>query len=223
MTTMAFDIDGTLFDCGDIVADAFNEGARRFGAIHGVKLRIASREEIMSVVGKPTEEIFKRLYPEIGTDKQPELLQTCQLALSGMVRQGGGLLFDDVKTVMKSLHDDSYRFFAASNGTIEYISAILETHDLIRYFMKPLIVIGGSIINKTDIVRHYIEHVLDGDPVIMVGDRQSDLEAARDNGIPFIGCAFGHMGSSEVEGERWIARKFKDIPALVKQIEERGI
>jgi phosphoglycolate phosphatase-like HAD superfamily hydrolase len=220
MTTIAFDIDGTIFDCGDIVADAFNEGARRFGQIHGLTLRMASRDEIMSVVGIPTDEIFTLLYPEVAAKKQPELLQTCQQALSAMVRQGRGLLFDDVKSIIHSLHADSYRFFAASNGTREYISAILETYGLMHYFINPLIVIGGPIRSKSDIIRHYIEHIMDGDRVIMVGDRLSDLNAALDNDIPFIGCAFGHMGASEIENQPWIAHHFTDIPVLVRKIEE---
>jgi len=219
MTAIAFDIDGTIFDCGDIVADAFREGARIFGEIRGLAMSNPSRDEIMGVVGIPTEEIFRRLYPEAGSDGRHELMRLCQKALSDMVRGGGGILFEGVKEVFEKLNQDSYRFFAASNGTLEYITAILETHGLMRYFHQPLIVIGGGIRNKSDIVRYYIDKVLDGEPVIMVGDRISDLEAARDNNIPFIACAFGHMGTSEIEGERWIARHFREIPALVKEIE----
>ncbi len=222
MTAIAFDIDGTIFDCGDIVADAFRDGARRFGRLNGYALRAASRDEIMDIVGIPTDEIFRRLYPEVPDDKQVELLSICQEELSGMVRRGGGLLFDGVPRTVNTLHDDGYRLFAASNGTCEYITAILETHGLLDYFVMPLIVIGGHIKSKSDIVRHYVENVLDTEPVIMVGDRFSDLKAARDNGIPFIGCAFGHMGSSEIEDQRWIARNFNDIPALIRKIEADG-
>jgi phosphoglycolate phosphatase-like HAD superfamily hydrolase len=53
----------------------------------------------------------------------------------------------------------------------------------------------------------------------MIGDRKSDIEAARDNGIPFIGCAFGHLGSTEIEHERWVARRFDEIPARIHDIE----
>ena len=130
----------------------------------------------MDIVGIPTDEIFRRLYPEVPDDKQAELLGICQEELSGMVRRGGGLLFDGVPRTVKTLHDDGYRLFAASNGTCEYITAILETHGLLDYFVMPLIVIGGHIKSKSDIVRHYVENVLDTEPVIMVGDRFSDLK-----------------------------------------------
>jgi phosphoglycolate phosphatase-like HAD superfamily hydrolase len=48
--------------------------------------------------------------------------------------------------------------------------------------------------------------------LIMVGDRASDRAAARENGVPFIGCAFGHAGDEEIAGERWIAPPVFRIP-----------
>ncbi len=218
MTILAFDIDGTIFDCGDIVGDAFAEGARVFGTKYGMDLPVYSGEEIMSVVGIPTGEIFRRLYPSVTPGRQGELMDLAQEALSAMVRGGGGILFDGVKPVMKKLHDECFSIHAASNGTIDYITAILETHGLMRYFYQPLTVLGGSVTSKSDIVRNIIAHASPGETVIMIGDRSSDLEAARNNGIPFIACAFGHMGESEIEGERWIARRFADIPGLVERI-----
>ncbi len=220
MTAIAFDIDGTIFDCGDIVADAFRAGARSYGEIHGLAMSSPSRDEIMSVVGIPTEEIFGRLYPEVGPGGRPELMRLCQSALSDMVRNGGGLLFEGVEEVLEELVEKGYRLCAASNGTLEYITAVLETHGLLRHFFKPLMVIGGGIRSKSDIVRYYRDWALESHRLIMVGDRMSDLRAALDNDVPFIGCAFGHMGPAEIEGQPWIARNFREIPALVREIEK---
>jgi phosphoglycolate phosphatase-like HAD superfamily hydrolase len=218
MTILAFDIDGTIFDCGDIVGDAFAEGARVFGEKYSMDLPVHSGADIMSVVGIPTGEIFRRLYPSVPQSRQGELMDLAQEALSDMVRRGGGILFDGVKPVMKKLYDEGCSIHAASNGTIEYIAAILETHGLMHYFNQPITVLGGSVTSKSDIVRNIIGHASPGKKVIMIGDRYSDLEAARNNGIPFIACAFGHMGESEIEGERWIARRFAEIPGLVGRI-----
>ncbi len=218
MTKLAFDIDGTIFDCGNIVGDAFSEGARTFAARYGIALPDYSSEEIMRVVGLPTDEIFSMLYPSLNTHHRHILLKESQKALATMVRNGGGRLIEGVCETLDSLSKKGYRICAASNGTKEYIEAILKTHDLFKYF-EPLVVIDEKHENKSAIVRQYIQQSPFGDRFIMIGDRQSDIDAARDNAIPFIGCAFGHMGSSEIERERWIARKFEDIPALVQEIE----
>ncbi len=218
MTTLAFDIDGTIFDCGDIVAHAFSEGARIFAAEYGIALPDYSSKEIMRVVGLPTDKIFSMLYPMLDAHHRHILLKESQKALAAMVRNGGGRLIEGVRETLENLSKKGYRICAASNGTKEYIEAILTTHDLFQYF-EPLVVIDDNHENKSAIVRHYLQQAAAGERFIMIGDRQSDIDAARDNGIPFIGCTFGHMGSSEIENERWIARKFEDIPALVQEIE----
>lgn len=219
MTTIAFDIDGTIFDCGDIVARAFSDGARTFGAECGIVLPDYSSEEIIRVVGQPTEEIFRQLYPALNKQQRQELMRKSQAALSKMVREGGGNIIAGVIPTIEALFHKGYRICAASNGTREYIEAILETHNIAQFFL-PRVVLDGMRNNKSDLVRYYIEASPAGERFIMIGDRQSDIDAARDNEIPFIGCAFGHMGSSEIEKEKWIARKFEDIPRLIREIEK---
>ncbi len=220
MTTLVFDIDGTIFDCGSIVADAFSEGSRIFGAEYGIMLPEYSSEEIMRAVGLPTDEIFRHLYPMLNDARRQNLICKSQKALSEMVEKGGGNLIERVIPTIEALFNSGYHLCAASNGTREYIEAILRTHGLARFFM-PRAVIDGTLKNKSDIVRHYIENAPSDELFIMIGDRQSDIDAACNNEIPFIGCAYGHMGFSEVENERWIARKFEEIPALVYEIEKK--
>ena len=31
------------------------------------------------------------------------------------------------------------------------------------------------------------------DKAVMVGDRHHDMQAARDNGLPFVGCQYGYL------------------------------
>ncbi|MCX7679122.1 MAG: HAD family hydrolase [Spirochaetes bacterium] len=219
MTTLAFDIDGTIFDCTHIVAKAFSHGAEVFSAQHGIPLVHYSSEEIMRVVGLPTDAIFKILYPSLKDAQRRELVQKSQQALAEMVRNGEGALIEGAKETIEMLFNSGYRMCAASNGTREYIEAILETHGLSRFFL-PLMVIDEKIKTKSDIVKYYMERSPAGELFIMIGDRKSDSDAARDNGIFFIGCAFGHMGLLEIGHEKWIAHRFCDIPGLVRQIEQ---
>lgn len=219
MTTLAFDIDGTIFDCGDIVATAFSKGARNFEAKSGIVLPDYSSEEIMRAVGLPTDEIFRQLYPALNDTQRRNLIQESQWALSSMVEKGGGNIIEGVIPTIEALYCAGYHICAASNGTREYIEAILRTYDLAKFFL-PRVFIDGTLKNKSGIVRYYISNAPDKELFIMIGDRQSDIDAARANGIPFIGCAFGHMGFSEIEKEKWIARKFEEIPSLVCEIEK---
>ncbi|HON80399.1 MAG TPA: HAD hydrolase-like protein [Spirochaetota bacterium] len=219
MTCVAFDIDGTIYDCGDIVVDAFQEGARRFGELHGAGIATPSREEILRHVGIPTDEIFVNLYPMLGAAAQLELNDLSMESLSAMVRGGGGILYEGVRETIEGLFRGGRRILAASNGKLPYIQAILETYGLMEFFEGPLVVVGKELKDKSDIVRHYLDSRCNDELLIMVGDRESDVRAAKVNGVPFIGCAFGHAGTEEMMGERWIVEDFSDIPDVVKAIE----
>lgn len=223
MTCVAFDIDGTIYDCGDIVVDAFQEGARKYGELHGSGIETPSREEILRYVGIPTDEIFVNLYPMLGPAAQMELNDLSMESLSAMVRGGGGVLYDGVRETVEDLFRGGRRILAASNGKLPYIKAILETYGLMEFFEGPLVVVGDTLNDKSDIVRHYLEHRCNGELLVMVGDRESDVRAAKVNGVPFIGCAFGHAGTEEMKGERWIVENFRDIPDVVKAIEDMKI
>jgi phosphoglycolate phosphatase-like HAD superfamily hydrolase len=48
----------------------------------------------------------------------------------------------------------------------------------------------------------------------MVGDRSSDLEAARTCGTEFVGCSFGHGKEEEFDGEQTITH-LNQLPDLL--------
>jgi adenosylhomocysteine nucleosidase len=134
-----------------------------------------------------------------------------------MIREKKGTLIENVFETIAELNGKSYKMLVASNGVRAYVEAILETYGLKKYFSEPFIYPEGDIVNKTGVIEYYISAL--GDPeIIMIGDRYTDLEAAVENKIPFIGCAFGHAGADEIAGERYIVHNFKEIPEMVKEI-----
>jgi phosphoglycolate phosphatase-like HAD superfamily hydrolase len=134
LTYCAFDIDGTIYDCGPIILEAFQEGARRYAADSGAPLRVPTREDILRVVGLPTDEMFYRLYPALSTAENDRLNFISTECLSAMVRGRGGILFDGVRETLEELDGRGVRMLVASNGKPRYIEAILETYDLVRFF-----------------------------------------------------------------------------------------
>jgi phosphoglycolate phosphatase len=223
-THIALDMDGTIFDCGEIILDAYHEGLIRFKQLsRSDSIPMPSWQKIMSVIGTPNDSIFDALFPAQSIKERIEINKMCSDSLVGRVRKGGGTIFEGVAATMKELHDNGYIMHAASNGTRAYIEAILETNNLIRYISKPVVTIDDGLADKTDIVRRYRRDIAADNPLIMIGDRQSDRMAAEENAIPFIGCSFGHAGISEIDGARWIARGFSEIPAIVLKIEKEII
>lgn len=55
------------------------------------------------------------------------------------------------------------------------------------------------------------------DKAVMVGDRHHDMQAARDNGLPFVGCQYGYL-PHEVDGADIRVARAEDIPRAVKSL-----
>ncbi len=217
---LAFDVDGTIYDAGNILEESFRrtiESSLKQGLADS--LRIPTKEEITATLGYPLNEIFLMIYPSMDGHTRRELSVLWTGNLVKMIREKKGSLIDGVAETVKELHSTGYEMLVASNGARDYVEAILETYDLKKLFSEPFIYAEGAIKNKTDIVKRYLG-VVPGGRIIMIGDRYTDLAAAKENGVPFIGCAFGHAGAEEIEGEKYIVHHFVDIPGMIKKIEE---
>ena len=217
-TYLAFDIDGTIYDAGNILEESFRLGIESFiRRGNGGDLHIPTRGEITATLGYPLPEIFKQLFPLIDESRREELSVKWTENLVDRIRAKKGMLIDGVEETIKKLNSMNCNMLVASNGAREYVEAVLETYDLKKFFSEPFIYSEGAVKNKTDIIGCYIKKN-PGLILILIGDRSTDLSAAKDNGIPFIGCAFGHAGADEIEDEKYIVNDFREIPEMVKKI-----
>ena len=215
---LAFDIDGTIYDAGDILEESFREGVLSFiGSGFAKSLDIPTKEDIIATLGLTLDDIFTTLFPLLDVDERVKLYHICTDNLVYMIREKKGRLIDGVDETLKRLNSMNFNMLVASNGARDYVEAILETYNLKRFFSNPFIYAEGEIKNKTDIIRRYLK-LNPERRLIMIGDRATDLAAAKDNNIPFIGCAFGHAGDDEIKGEKYIVHSFSDIVDILKRI-----
>lgn len=219
MNYIAFDLDGTLFDVSDIAVNGFTKGIERFITHSGYKnIQKPDYEAIRQVLGIPINEIFRGLFPDMQPQNQQMLNDYCTDALVELIKEGGGSIFSGVYETIEYLYSNDHTIYIASNGRSEYIFAVLEKFDLLKFFSEPFVFLNGRIKTKSDIIAEYKKNTLKQDVLIMIGDRRNDLEAAQENNIPFIGCSFGHAGGSEIVGVSHIAQSFNEIPSLIHQI-----
>ncbi|MDY6970225.1 MAG: HAD hydrolase-like protein [Spirochaetota bacterium] len=220
MTYLAFDIDGTLFNSEGIVVEAFQIGILKYIEQSNININVPAKDKIISLIGLPMDLIFHKLFPQLNAAERKNVINHCTTSLAAIINNGGGKLYDHVFSTIEKLHKDHYKIFIASNGKKDYIEAILNSNNLIKFIEKPIIYLNKEIQDKADIVRHYKKRIKEDNLLIMIGDRESDREAAQNNNIPFIGCAYGHVGDKEIKGTRWITSNFKNIPNIIKEIEQ---
>ncbi|MFW5808482.1 MAG: HAD family hydrolase [Spirochaetota bacterium] len=217
----AFDLDGTLFDNSDLLVPSLEISISEFTRVTGITREMPSRETITGVIGYPMRDIFRRLVPGVDMKHADTMIDLFMGELIRRVRGGGGYLYDGVSELLHRLSDEGYTLLVASNGTAAYIRAVLEHYSLDKLFSEPILVVDDKTIHsKADIVSEYKESH-SGTGMIMIGDRETDRDAALHNGIPFVYCTYGHARSGEIGDEAFTADHPSHIYQKIKVIERK--
>jgi len=196
-----FDIDGTLFSSETIIHEIYRQEFQHFQDRYGLPDKIPALEEIVAQIGKPVVEIFAALAPGLRIEQRQEIAGNILKSLVDAIDSGAGEHYPGGLYTIRRLHEAGRLLFAASNGRKEYIEAILRASRSSSYFAPVLAVDGQKIHNKDQLVAAILKgNGLRGQDCLLVGDRDSDRQAALSSGIAFIACSFGHGTEAEHRG-----------------------
>ena len=179
-----FDLDGTLWDSGDGVAEAYNLAAER------MRLgRAFTPEQMHSVMGLQAQPLLDRLVPDQTPERQQAFREEVTRCECEILRTGrGSRLLPGVRELLEALRPRC-PLYIVSNCMDGYIEAFLEAHGLastFRDFEHP----GRTGLSKGENIRLVMERngVRHG---VYVGDAQVDLEGARFARVPFLWARYG--------------------------------
>lgn len=200
--SLIFDIDGTLLDSRQVVAEGYNVQLRS----EGLERYLVSKESLTPLFGKTLDEIAVRLFPdfqkEAAVRTAARCIETSKSYFAADPRSGA---YPGLKETMEALAG-KYRLFIVSNcekGYPEICMKKLGITDLIEGHLC----FGNTGTKKGDtILRLMKEHHIQS--AAYIGDTQGDLEAARDAGIPFIWSAYGFGSPAEWE---WKIEQASDL------------
>lgn len=202
-----FDLDGTL-NRTDLYAVAVHQQVQKeFG------FPVLDRDTIISVFGARSYDYMRILLP--GADEETQQRygrRAAELELEMMQKSSG--TFDGVSEMLDELHRMGFTTAVCSNASARYINATLAAIGIAEKIdeIQPL----EPHLTKIDTLRMLLERL---EPVfaVMVGDRSFDLEAARENHLPFIGCAYGYC-PSEIQEANAIVTAPLEIPQAVRRL-----
>jgi phosphoglycolate phosphatase-like HAD superfamily hydrolase len=102
-----------------------------------------------------------------------------------------------VKEVFSYLKENNCSIYIASNGLTEYLKAIVSYYNLDSWVTETFSIQQIESLNKSDLVQVIIKKygITAG---AVVGDRLSDINAAKDNGLISIGCNFDFAQEDEL-------------------------
>lgn len=197
MDGIIFDIDGTLWDSTEVVADAWTKYLLE---TENMDITITA-SQLKSLFGQLLIDIARQLFPELPYEEQARIIDACCQKEHEALEKYGAPVYDGMEAVLKTL-SQSYPLFIVSNCQAGYIEVFLEATGLTKYF-KGHHCPGDTGRDKAGNISLIKEEFSLNSPVY-VGDTMGDFEACRKAGVPFIFAAygFGHVPEPDARIEK---------------------
>ncbi|MFJ7929065.1 HAD hydrolase-like protein [Peribacillus sp. NPDC096448] len=207
-----FDMDGTLFQTNLILEPALEEtfDVLRKENLWDTKTPIEQYREIMGV---PIPVVWETLCPNHSLEIRVKSNEIFHKKLIELIQAQKGALYADVERTLNEL-SKKYPLFIASNGQIEYLQAIVETYNLDRFIQSTYSIQLIKSGHKSDLVQ-MVKNKNQIENGYVVGDRSSDISAAKDNELIAVGVNFDFAQEDELKQADFVVNNFKEILEFV--------
>ena len=188
-----FDIDGTIWDTTEVVAQAWNVAIdKNFPQVPHV-----TASDLKKQFGKTMDEIAQNLFHCLSKENQSILIEECCIAEQVFLHKSDrNLTYNGIIEVIQRLAQ-KYSIFIVSNCQSGYIPVVLEKNNLHAY-IKDSECFGGTGLGKAENISLIIKRNNLKNPVY-IGDTLGDFNACKDAGVPFVWAkyGFGHVDENQ--------------------------
>ena len=194
--SLIFDMDGTLFQTDKILEISLEN---TFNYLRESKLweKETPIEKYREIMGVSLPVVWENLLPNQTLEIRELANEFFHAQLIANIKNGKGALYPHVEEVFSYLKSNNYSIYIASNGQIEYLKAIVDYYDLAQWVSETFSIQQVHTDDKADLVSTIIKkHDIQEGAVI--GDRLSDINAAKKNGLTSIGCRFDFSQEAEL-------------------------
>lgn len=203
MDGIIFDVDGTLWDSTDTVAESWNQAIAEHS---NLDVRIDGAM-LKNLFGKTMDEIYQAVFPTLSASEQEELGALCFAYENELLETKPGILYEGVEDTFRLLASKT-NLYIVSNCQCGYIEVFLKSTGLLA-LVKDHLCFGDTQTPKGQTIRTLMERNSLKD-VVYVGDTQGDYLACQDARIPFI---FAEYGFGEVPVAQKRIAKISELPA----------
>lgn len=184
MDGLIFDVDGTLWDSTDTVAESWNRAIRECSDLN----MTIDGELLKGLFGKTMEQIYEALFPQLSDEEKNRIGDLCFSYENALLEEKPGILYEGVTDTLKELSQKT-NLYIVSNCQCGYIEVLLKTCHLQDYFQDTLCYGQTKTSKGQTILTLMAENHLKN--VLYVGDTQGDADACKEAGIPFVFAAYG--------------------------------
>jgi phosphoglycolate phosphatase len=216
LQSLIFDMDGTLFQTDKILELSLDDtfAYLRSKSEWNTDAPIDKYREIM---GAPLPKVWETLLPDHSRKVREEVDSYFLERLVENIRNGNGSLYPNVKEVFRHLKENDCSIYIASNGLVEYLQAIVKHYNLDHWVTETFSIQQIDSLNKSDLVQSIIKKY-DITKGAVIGDRLSDINAAKDNGLVSIGCNFDFAQEGELSQANFVIDDLIELQTLLPNI-----
>lgn len=187
--SIGFDLDGTLWDYADRYAGIFAQVLQGRADIEPPTVKA-----VRAATGLPALAYIEALFPRLKDADEAEKMRLFRQAETigcARILERGGRLYDGLEQMLCTL-SKRYRLFIASNCEPLYLLNFLQYYGFSPYFTDTICQnLPGAKPTKGENIRLVCERNGFCAP-LFVGDAQSDADAARAAGVPFVWASYGY-------------------------------
>lgn len=184
-TGLILDIDGTIWNTTEIVAQAWNKAFSGSSK----KVKPVTAEILQGQFGKPMDVIANNLFPELEEDERKRLLEECCLQEHIFIeRNERNIMYPGVYDAVKKL-STMLPLFIVSNCQAGYIQLTLKKTGLTEC-ITDFICFGDNTLSKADNIKLIVERNKIQKP-LYAGDTQGDCDSCSEAGVDFAWASYG--------------------------------
>lgn len=190
---LLFDLDGTITDSFESVANCFCYALKHFG------IEVKNISELRPALGPPLKDSFINLYGLSEEDAKTAVEKYRERYKIYNTLENK--LYDGIDDILNKLQKEGYKLILATSKPEEYAVKILKYFNLDKYFYD---ICGASFdksrSEKEDVLNYLLakNKINDLKNAVMIGDRKYDLEAAEALGLDAIGVLYGYGDIEEL-------------------------
>lgn len=191
ITTVFFDLDGTLTDPKVGITRGIRHALQKFGIE-------ADPEALTHFIGPPLRAAFMQYY---GMDTARAEIAIAgyreYYAVTGLYEC---LLYPGIAELLERLRATGKRLVVATSKPTVYAVSILEHYGIARCFEHICgCELDGTRDTKSEVVAYAMQMAAVAPAeVVMVGDREHDVYGAGEHGIACVGVTYGYGGREEL-------------------------
>lgn len=193
---LIFDMDGTLFQTNKILEISLED---TFNQLRTMQLweKETPIEKYREIMGVHLPVVWETLLPTHSNEVREQANEFFHEKLVTNINDGNGALYPHVEEVFDYLKNNNCSIYIASNGQRDYLKTIVDYYNLDKWVMETFSIQQIPSQDKADLVKSILlKYQIEKGAVI--GDRLSDINAAKNNRLISIGCKFDFAQEDEL-------------------------